>query len=288
MPEVLLSSAGVSKSLLDQIDLQDIDVIKGKKYIGSDGKLHTGSLEDQQNDNQCPVVTKFDPDTNFVYLAIPKGAYRKTDGRMSPHPNIKRRLREIVGEAGFNRGQYQYAGGIGSGTDERGKYYALNKIPEGFYSSNGADWAPEVRISEEKYLGFVPGGNRGAWGTTINPGGSVTIPQGWHNGSGKVTANNPASNWNMRYFGGNADNQYHSQRIGAPDGNGTYAWGCSAYIYMGNENSHLSFNFYDQSYDKWGNNNNFMFYGTNYFDGNTTLGYSIWGGNLNFYYCRVR
>ena len=40
MPEVLLSSAGISKSLLDQINLQDIDVIKGKKYIGSDGKLH--------------------------------------------------------------------------------------------------------------------------------------------------------------------------------------------------------------------------------------------------------
>lgn len=31
--------------------------------------------------------------------------------------------------------------------------------------------------------------NRGAWGTTINPGGSVTIPQGWHNGSGVVRAN---------------------------------------------------------------------------------------------------
>ena len=34
--------------------------------------------------------------------------------------------------------------------------------------------------------------NRGAWGTTINPGGSVTIPQGWHNGSG-VVRSNPAT-----------------------------------------------------------------------------------------------
>lgn len=152
MPEVLLSSAGISKSLLDQINLQDIDVIKGKKYIGSDGKLHTGSLVDQPNDNQCPVVTKYDPDTNFVYLAIPRGAYRKTDGRMSPHPNIKRRLREIVGEAGFDRGQYQYAGGVGSGTDENGKYFGLNKIPEGFYSSNGADWAPEVRVDMSTFV----------------------------------------------------------------------------------------------------------------------------------------
>lgn len=30
--------------------------------------------------------------------------------------------------------------------------------------------------------------NHGAWGTTISPGGSVTIPQGYHNGSGKVQA----------------------------------------------------------------------------------------------------
>ena len=32
--------------------------------------------------------------------------------------------------------------------------------------------------------------NRGAWGTTINPSGSVTIPEGYHNGNGHVVANN--------------------------------------------------------------------------------------------------
>ena len=31
--------------------------------------------------------------------------------------------------------------------------------------------------------------NMGSWGTTINPGGNVTIPAGYHNGSGKVSAN---------------------------------------------------------------------------------------------------
>lgn len=98
---VLSSSTGISKSLLDQIDLQEYDVIQGKKYIGSDGKLHTGSLVDLPNDMQCPVVTQYDPGTGFTYLALPAGAYRRTDGRMSPHPNIKRRLSEIMGEAGF-------------------------------------------------------------------------------------------------------------------------------------------------------------------------------------------
>lgn len=30
--------------------------------------------------------------------------------------------------------------------------------------------------------------NRGSWGTTINPGGAATIPSGFHDGSGQVTA----------------------------------------------------------------------------------------------------
>lgn len=40
--------------------------------------------------------------------------------------------------------------------------------------------------------GKVSGPNiidNGAWGATINPGGSVTIPAGYHNGSGKIAAN---------------------------------------------------------------------------------------------------
>lgn len=50
------------------------------------------------------------------------------------------------------RGQYQYAGGIGSGGD----YIALNNIPEGIYRKNGADWAPEIRVPTadiRNYLG---------------------------------------------------------------------------------------------------------------------------------------
>lgn len=40
--------------------------------------------------------------------------------------------------------------------------------------------------------------NKGSWGTTINPGGNVTIPAGYHNGSGKVSANN-GSNPTIKY-----------------------------------------------------------------------------------------
>lgn len=43
------------------------------------------------------------------------------------------------------RGQYQY-GEMGFGSD----YYAINQLPEGYYTSNGADWAPEARITKSK------------------------------------------------------------------------------------------------------------------------------------------
>lgn len=43
----------------------------------------------------------------------------------------------------------------------------------------------------DKLLSISPRGkNNGDWSTTIDPGESVTIPKGYHNGEGKVTANN--------------------------------------------------------------------------------------------------
>lgn len=61
-----------------------------------------------------------------------------------------------------------------------GTYSGSNiAIPVGYHNGSG-------------YV-TVSGGNKGAWGTTINPGGSVTIPKGYHNGSGVVRANSVQS-----------------------------------------------------------------------------------------------
>ncbi len=43
----------------------------------------------------------------------------------------------------------------------------------GFFTGTGGDSATD----------------RGAWSATISAGGSVTVPEGYHNGNGKVTAN---------------------------------------------------------------------------------------------------
>ena len=49
---------------------------------------------------------------------------------------------EVVEGTMPDRGQWQYAESMGQGSD----YYALNQLPEGYYRSDGVDWAPEVRI----------------------------------------------------------------------------------------------------------------------------------------------
>ena len=105
--------------------------------------------------------------------------------------------------------------------------YLYARIPQGAYRTNQSTGYPEIRIPNSAAIANIPGGdngawngtysgsnvtipqgyhngsgsvgvaggNRGAWGSTINPGGSVTIPQGYHNGQGLVRANNISVNY---------------------------------------------------------------------------------------------
>nr|DAE23923.1 MAG TPA: hypothetical protein [Myoviridae sp. ctool15] len=45
------------------------------------------------------------------------------------------------------RGTNQNAGDIGAGGSGSSAYIAFNKIPEGIYRANGAEWGPEIRAS---------------------------------------------------------------------------------------------------------------------------------------------
>ena len=103
------------------------------------------------------------------------------------------------------------------------KYIDINKIPEGIYESTGAEYSPQVRAPAElfgnaaasqvlagvtftsqngaKIPGTMP--NQGAKTAALNAGGSYTIPAGYHNGSGKVTANSLASQTDANAAAGN-------------------------------------------------------------------------------------
>lgn len=75
------------------------------------------------------------------------------------------------------------------------KFYAGSKtIKEGTLTLTGNVTADKMLEGSSGYAndahsivkGNMP--NKGSWGTTINPGGEATIPAGYHNGNGKVTA----------------------------------------------------------------------------------------------------
>ena len=51
---------------------------------------------------------------------------------------------EVVEGTMPDRGQWQY----GKSMAHVNGYYAMNQLPEGYYHSDGADWAPEVRMED--------------------------------------------------------------------------------------------------------------------------------------------
>lgn len=129
--------------------------------------------------------------------------------------------------------------------------------------------------------------NKGAWGTTINPGGSVKIPKGWHNGLGKVSARGGGS-WPLRHKGFTGDNVLRSYTVGAPDGEGTYVWVFEGIISSGNENTVLEFHFFDKNFGPArGEKNNYITSGSNNFTASTTVRVCFWGGFADLWYIRI-
>lgn len=101
-------------------------------------------------------------------------------------------------------------GGLGSSASQLGNASPSNVLRgvsasssngigfSGTMANNGA-WGSNVAMNSSVTIpkGYHNGSgkvngpsitNRGNWGSTINPGGSVTVPQGYHSGGGKVTA----------------------------------------------------------------------------------------------------
>ena len=86
-----------------------------------------------------------------------------------------------------NRGQAQNAGGWGTGGSGSDAYFAMNRIPEGAYFSNGADWAPEVRMKQTDVRSAIGATNSANWrpnttiaglkGTMPEQGGKTVTPK---------------------------------------------------------------------------------------------------------------
>lgn len=108
------------------------DIVSGKVGANADGEPVNGSLSLSGNAATSDVASG-----KTFYTTNPKS---KQTGTL------------------VDRGQYQMAGGWGSGGSGSDAYFAMNAIPEGIYRSNGANWAPEIRMKQtdlRKAIGYT-------------------------------------------------------------------------------------------------------------------------------------
>lgn len=149
---------GLSSSKLAAANAEPGDVRTGKKFYAGDKTIKTGTLPVLRMGKSHQIGRWQNPETKEVFIQankIPEGIYESDGNTWSPQINIPA---ELFGNA------------------------AVSQVLAGvtFTSENGA-----------KIAGTMP--NQGAKTAALNAGGSYTIPAGYHNGSGKVTANSLAS-----------------------------------------------------------------------------------------------
>ena len=103
-----------------------------------------------------PYTVIYDGGTNFFLASGSTVDYISTsvtsDGKyvLEPHTFIGPDGEVHTGTMP-NRGEYQTAGGVGSGDD----YIAFNKIPYGYYPQSSNGWAPEIRAKKSAVANHI-------------------------------------------------------------------------------------------------------------------------------------
>ena len=281
---------GVGVSKLAATTAVPADVVQGKTFYSKDKTLKTGTIVDRPALNDAVSVGN---DGSYIYYRINQGAYRTNQA--SGYPEIRASNNSVISNipggnngawsgtySGSNvtipKGYHNGSGSVGVAGGNRGAWSGTYSgsnvtIPQGYHSGGGS-----VSVS---------GGNRGNWGATINPGGSVTIPQGYHAGGGVVRSNGGGS-WPLRHMGFDDNNQLGTYTVGAPDGEGTYAWVFEGIVSWGNDNSGLEFHFFENNFGPvYGERNSHITSGKNYFTSSTTVQVRYWGGFADLWYIRI-
>ena len=104
----------------DDVNFSASDLLTGKTANDSNGEKVNGTMPNKGTVTQTLSINGS--------LTLPSGYYDS----IKITQNIP------------NRGEYQMAGGVGSGDD----YIALNKIPYGYYPQSSNGWAPEIRAKK--------------------------------------------------------------------------------------------------------------------------------------------
>lgn len=161
MGKVYMKPCGGGGTSSSDVTASKADVLKGKKTVTSDSndEIAEGTMT-----NNGAVSYKLPANGSYT---IPKGYHNgsgkvtqslSTQGAKTITPSTSKQTVSVngklmTGDIVVNpipnlKGQYQMAGGWGSGGSGADAYYAMNAMPEGYYQKNGADWAPEVRMKQ--------------------------------------------------------------------------------------------------------------------------------------------
>ena len=122
----ILASGGV-----DDVSFSASDLLTGKTANDSNGEKVNGTMPNKGTVTQSLSVNGS--------LTLPSGYYDS----IKITQNIP------------NRGEYQYANGVGSGDDSDGGYIAFNKIPYGYYPQSSNGWAPEIRAKKSAVANHI-------------------------------------------------------------------------------------------------------------------------------------
>lgn len=214
---------GLSSSKLAAANTAPGDVRTGKKFYAGDKTIKTGTLPVLHMGESHQINRWQNSETKEVFIqanTIPEGIYESDGNTWSPQINIPAELfgnaaaaQVLAGVTFTSRNGAKIAGTM---PNQGAKTAALNAggsytIPQGWHNGSGKVTANSLAsqtdanaaagniltgktawVKGSKIIGTMA--NRGAWGATINPGGSVTIPQGYHSGIGVVKANNATTN----------------------------------------------------------------------------------------------
>lgn len=191
------------------------DILSGETaYV--DGEKITGSMTNRtgQTTNISGVYTKQGEDQSWLHLAIPPGAYLSTYNRIAVQPGNATPEQVLEGihftsaqglnSIGTMKNHGWSTDAVSVGTDGTNMYIRLD--PGAYITASAGSGYPEIKmeggnaaaanvLEGQTFLSGAAAGlqtgtmtNNGFWSTTIEPGGQVTIPKGYHDGTGYVEA----------------------------------------------------------------------------------------------------
>ncbi|MBE6070676.1 MAG: hypothetical protein E7208_01830 [Clostridium butyricum] len=152
-------ASGADDSDSTSVGTDGSNVKTGITFVGTDGEVHTGTFTADGTMVASDLLSGkigYSKGNKITGGMTNRGAINATLGINGKYtiPQGYHNGQGKVTQSIPNRGEYQYANGIGAGND----YISFKQIPYGYYPQSNNGWAPEIRMSKSSlasYLGIT-------------------------------------------------------------------------------------------------------------------------------------